>query len=253
MDENKNLKLCTFKILLDSSASALIVHEDVLHEHHRILKDKKNKWSTIAGTFIVTELKLKTPGFNLPAEIYAKCHLTDKLLNCNFILGRDILHELGLIFYFKTKTIIWQEVSISMKPPNCMAKEIFVIKESFPVQNTNKRIKKILDVKYKKINLKTIVMSLNYLKINHKISFIRITSKIWKIFDGTLGKYTGSIYTIELKEDAKPHHAKLFPITNIHNPTLKEEVDRLIKVGVLKKLNNLQWAAPTLIIPKINA
>ena len=58
------------------------------------------------------------------------------------------------------------------------------------------------------------------------------------MFDGTLGKYTGSNYTIELKEDAKT-----FPIPNIH------EVDRLIKIGVF---NNSQWAAPTFITPKIN-
>ena len=28
------------------------------------------------------------------------------------------------------------------------------------------------------------------------------------MFDVTLGKYTGSDYTIELKEDTKPYHAK---------------------------------------------
>ena len=51
---------------------------------------------------------------------------------------------------------------------------------------------------------------------------------------------------------AKPYHAKPFSVTTIHELTLKE-VDRLIKIGVLKKTNNSQWAASTLIIPKINA
>ena len=40
------------------------------------------------------------------------------------------------------------------------------------------------------------------------------------MFDGTLGKYIGSA-KIELKEDAKPYHAKPFPITKIHKPILK--------------------------------
>ena len=66
---------------------------------------------------------------------YAKCHLTDKLLNYNLILGRDILHELGIFFNFEHKPITWQEVSFSMKPPNYTAKEFFVIKESHPVRN----------------------------------------------------------------------------------------------------------------------
>ena len=65
------------------------------------------------------------------------------------------------------------------------------------------------------------------------------------MFDGILGKYRGSNYTIELKEDAKP-----FP--TIHEPTLTKEVTRLIRLGVLKKNNNHQRAAPTFIIAKIN-
>ena len=44
----------------------------------------------------------------------------------------------------------------------------------------------------------------------------------------------------------------LFLFLNIHEPTLKKEVDRLIKIGVLKKTNNFQWAVPIFIIPKIN-
>ena len=58
------------------------------------------------------------------------------------------------------------------------------------------------------------------------------------MFDGTLGKHTGSNFTIEFKENAKPYHAKPFPIPKIHEPTLKKEVTRLIKIGVLKNINN---------------
>ena len=34
------------------------------------------------------------------------------------------------------------------------------------------------------------------------------------MFDGTLGKYTGSNYTTELKEDAKPYRIRVFKIIN---------------------------------------
>ena len=59
------------------------------------------------------------------------------------------------------------------------------------------------------------------------------------MFDGTLGKYTGSDYTIELEEDAKPYHAKPFPIPNTHQPILKIEVNRLIKIEVCKVIPQL--------------
>ena len=61
MDENENSKEQAIKILLDSGASASIVRNGVLCERHRILKDKKKKWLTMAGTFnttFVTEIIL---------------------------------------------------------------------------------------------------------------------------------------------------------------------------------------------------
>ena len=62
-DENKNSKASTIKILLDSGANASVVHKDMWHERHKIFKDKKNKWSTMARTFnstFLTEIILKS-------------------------------------------------------------------------------------------------------------------------------------------------------------------------------------------------
>ena len=112
---------------------------------------------TIHTTF-ETELILKLTELNNFTEFYTKYHLIDKLL-----------HKVGIIFNFENLNITWKKVSISMKPPNCTAKEFFVIKESCPVRDAPKRINQILDAEYKKINSKSIVMNLNYLKNKHKI------------------------------------------------------------------------------------
>ena len=57
-------------------------------------------------------------------------------------------------------------------------------------------------------------------------------------------------YDIQLRKDAQPYHARAYPIPQAHVRTLKVEVDRLCEVGVLKKVNRSEWAAPTFIIPK---
>ena len=48
------------------------------------------------------------------------------------------------------------------------------------------------------------------------------------MFAGTIGKYTGSNYTIKLQENTKPYHTKPFPIPKAHETTLKKEIGRLI-------------------------
>ena len=129
---------------------------------------------TFNNTF-VTEIILKF----LDTDIHVKCHLTNKLLNHNLIVCGDILHKLGIIFNFENKTITWQDVSILMKPPNCTAKEFLEIKQSCPVRIAT-RIKQILDAEYKKINLKSIVMNLNYSKDKYINFSFRIASDIRK-------------------------------------------------------------------------
>ena len=77
-----------------------------------------------------------------------------------------------MIFNFENKNVTWQEVSISMKPPNCTAKGFFVGNQR-KLSSTKwnlKKNKQILDAEYKKINQKSIIMNLNYLKVKQKIN-----------------------------------------------------------------------------------
>ena len=70
------------------------------------------------------------------------------------------------------------------------------------------------------------------------------------MFDGTLGTWKGSAYDIELKPDATPYHARAYNIPKSVEKTTKIEVERLCKIGVLKRVNRSEWAAPTFVIPK---
>ena len=78
-------------------------------------------------------------------------------------------------------------------------------------------------------------------------------SKYEHLFDGTLGTWRKEPYNIALKEGAKPYHSRPFPVPKIHEHTPKVELDRLVKLGVLKRINTSEWAAPTFIISKKDA
>jgi hypothetical protein len=77
-----------------------------------------------------------------------------------------------------------------------------------------------------------------------------VLEKHRSLFDGTLGKWKNEKLHIELKPGATPYHAKADPIPKSYETTLKLEVERLVQLGVLKKINRSEWAAPTFIIPK---
>ena len=114
----------------------------------------------------------------------------------------------------------------------------------------SRRVKRILDAKYKPADLRSVVDKCTHLKLEEREMLFKLLNKYKDLFDGTLGRWNLGTYDIELKPDAKPYHARGFPVPRVHEKTLRQEVERLCKLGVLKKVNRSEWAAPTFIIPK---
>ena len=58
-------------------------------------------------------------------------------------------------------------------------------------------------------------------------------------------------YNIELADGATPYYLKRpYTIPHAYMQTVKHEVERLVKLGVLKKMNKSEWACGTFIISK---
>ena len=56
-------------------------------------------------------------------------------------------------------------------------------------------------------------MSYDYFKVKRPL--LNFFQKYEQMFDGTLGKYTGSNYAMKLEENITPYHAKPFPIPKL--------------------------------------
>ena len=65
-----------------------------------------------------------------------------------------------------------------------------------------------------------------------------------------LGLWKGELYKIELRDGVQPHHAKPYGVPQAYDQTFKQEVEQLCNVGVLRKINMSEWAAPTFLILK---
>ena len=114
------------------------------------------------------------------------------------------------------------------------------------VHTSTKRIKEILDVKCEAADLDQVCAWQEHLSPTQRQQLKRLLDKCAELFDGTLGTWNLEPVELELKPDATPHHARPCPIPRVHQETLKMEVERLCKIGVLKKVNRSEWAATML-------
>ena len=228
------------------------------------MKKSKSKYSTAVGeykTSIHGTIKFKLPEFSNSKEITWDMDIGDLgVLEYDMIIGRDLLKSLGMIIDFKHGVLRWDDVTIPMnrtKNKNKNKKEfneIFQLAtEPKTVQQATERVTKILDANYEKANLADVVKRhCCHLSSKRREAILNLLVQYEDLFDGTLGSFHTKPVHLELKKDAVPKHHKAFPVAKIHEVTLKKELDRLCKLGVLKKSSDSTWAAPTFIIPKKN-
>ena len=247
-------KPITLRCLLDTGASGSLISKP----HAKKLRMKKlggakTMWTTPAGE-LSTSTKCQgtfmIPEFHNDRVIEWDLHIAQNLGAYDMIVGRDILTDLGFKFDFTTSSVEWDGVSIPMKDSDQVEEENFHIPDPTALDDSAERLKKILDAKYEPADLRKVCQEQLQLNDEEQEALHQLLEKYSDLFDGTLGKWQMEDYDVELLPDAKPYHAKAYPIPRVHVNTLKMEVERLCEAGVLKKVNRSEWAAPTFIIPK---
>ena len=161
----------------------------------------------------------------------------------DMITAMYLLRRLGIDILNSTDSIKWDSAEIPQRPRDSAIQRAYYIEDSPLVPSATKRLAEMLDAKNQKSNLKDIAEWALKLDKNQQ-------KKFGLGFDGTLGQWKGNLYNIHLKEDAIPYYGKPYKITQIYESRLKVEVEVLCEIGLLKKINQSQRAAPCFIIPK---
>ncbi len=252
LHDKDNVKDIT--ILLDSGASQSIVKYELV-KTMKLINVETTDWTTVAGNFSTSKqvkVVFSLPSLHEKRIVESLMHVTPKLENYDMILGRDLLQELGIILNFQHNSIQWEHAIAPMKSTDKQTNYNIhaTIEDSKALQEATSRMRQILEAKYEPANLKEVVKSCNNLQANEKQALYKLLSKYETLFDGTLGHWVGEKYHIELKENAKPYHARAYPIPKAYEDTLKMEVQRLCDLNVLKRINRSEWGSPTFIIPK---
>jgi hypothetical protein len=161
---------------------------------------------------------------------------------------------------FKDKMIIVDEVKLPMRNINYLQGSSTIralrLNHSLAMapqstQDATKHVTRILDAKYQKADLQSIVKNkCKHLSADQQKKLLQLLTKYELLFDGTLGDWKTKPMSFQLKEGVSPYHGRAFPVPKVHKETIKKEVERLCKLGVLERHPASEWALPSFIIPK---
>jgi hypothetical protein len=86
-------------------------------------------------------------------------HVSSNLGVYDMIIGRDMLSALGIKFDFTTMSIEWEHASVPMKDSEAVNQEAFYVADPEAIQDASSRLKRILDAKYEKADLREVAES----------------------------------------------------------------------------------------------
>ena len=177
----------------------------------------------------------------------------------DLIIGVETMASLGCLLDFSNKEITLDGTTLPMRPLRSFMcqKRLNSTFQKFIEPSVTEQLKertvKILDAKYEKADLPSVVNeNCPHLSVSQKKDLLELLNEFETLFDGTLGDWDTEPIHLRLKPGATPFHGRPFPIPRIHLETLKKEVRRLEEIGVLKRQPDSEWASPTFIIPKKN-
>jgi hypothetical protein len=99
-------------------------------------------------------------------------------------------------------------------------------------QDATKRATRILDAKYSKADLQSVVRdNCKHLSANQQKKLLQLLKKYESLFGGTLGDWKTKPASFQLKEGASPYHGRALPVPKIHKDTFIKEVERLVNWG----------------------
>jgi hypothetical protein len=181
----------------------------------------------------------------------------------DLILGRDLIRKLGLELNFRDETpaIIWDDVAVPMVPRGhwtpARIDEAFAAANEPPSalkraeDNFDNKSPSMLAAEYHEVKIDDMLPT--HLNRAQRRALWHVLKKHAFLFSGKLGKLPGKPVHLELTDpNVKPYHGKAYQVPRSLLPLLKTEVDRLCKIGVLRRNNDSEWAAQGFGVPKKN-
>ena len=200
------VKTKTIRVLLDtgSSGDLLFIQKGKI-DIPIVKRAVPQLWNTSNGTFQtkkVGDIELSFLDYSISNRVQVTPDIVEYSGNTppmyDLILGKQSLHDLGVILDFKEKTITIDEILLPMRniarlqlePSVSRALRLNTCQAQEPVstRTATKRVVEILDAKYEKADLPAIIReNCSHLKPSEREKLLSVLLKFESLFDGTLG------------------------------------------------------------------
>ena len=141
------------------------------------------------------------------------------------IIGRDLFRSLVIDIQGADTIIHWDYDAIPRRDIYSTTNNVFVLSQhNTPFNYETKRMKRILNVKYSKADIKKPPQKGPLILIFKKEMSYTLLNKYECLFHGNICTWHGKPYDIKLKPDAEPYHGKPLPVPRIHELTFKQEL-----------------------------
>ncbi len=245
----------TIRVLLDSGLSGdLLFMKKGSSKCISIAKRVVSQsWGTSNGTFFtnkVGDIKISFVEYSASKKVRLQPDIVeyspgDHAPMYDLIIGKQTMHNLGVVLDFREKTIKIDKIllpmrnitNLQLKPSitRALRKNTCFAQEPISTRSDTKCAVEVLDAKYEKADLPAIIREICFhLKASDREKLLSVLLKFESLFDGTLGDWNLPPVSFELKEGMKPHHGRSYPIPRKHKAVLMKEIKRLCSIGVLE-------------------
>jgi hypothetical protein len=183
----------------------------------------------------------------------------------DFILGRNLLKDLGPDIHYCASQFVWDDIIVDMVPGRYWAQDrICKLNKTWNTkckqtheditesEKEELHLAKILPAKCKPADIFEVILKQTHLTPDEQQQLYNVLLDFQSLFQGKKGECNGNPIELELLLCAKPFYGKSFLIPKVHQQIKKGEIARMESIGLLTKVTSSKWAAPTFIIPKKN-
>ena len=205
----------------------------------------------------------------------------------DIIIGRDVLNALGISIDFMKKEITWDKTVVPMCSFPCTDEDDLPIAQQLihvfldegyddddinvseaemaddkPQQdediqlaeeqegNEGYKSKVRKESKYEAAELEEVCQKCTLLSLTQQNELLEVLSRYTTLFNGELKKCSHFQVHLELQANAIPHSGKAYDIPYHHHEVFKNELKRLVQIGVLEKALHSELLTGKFIQPK---